>query len=164
MSEKRPLCVKLATLGPIGLIPEAPGTFGSIPGVLVGAMLYVLGGLLTPLGTFLKFGFLGFILLALISWSYVVIDRAEAVLKVHDDKRIVLDELVGQAIALAFFPPRVWILVTGFFLFRLFDIWKPGPVGWLDKNVPGAGGTLFDDVLAGVFAGGCLGVLYFFFG
>jgi phosphatidylglycerophosphatase A len=80
----------------------------------------------------------------------------------HDDGRIVIDEVVGQLLALA---PLVLLgrrsslplVVTGFVLFRIFDVWKPGPVGWLDRNLSGGTGVVMDDVLAGVFAAGFLG-------
>lgn len=73
----------------------------------------------------------------------------------HDNGMIVIDEWVGIWITLLFatFIDQ-WILA--FILFRIFDIWKPFPIGWLDKKVPGAWGVMIDDVVAGLFAGLCL--------
>ncbi len=77
-------------------------------------------------------------------WS---IDAAQ--FEYHDDPRIVIDEVVGMWWTVAFLP-RTWpILVAGFFLFRLLDIWKPGPIR-SSQNLPGGIGVLVDDVLAGI--------------
>ena len=149
------IATTLATSGGIGLAPKAPGTFGSLPGLAVGAGLHqaalrgaaaleapawaaplaILGGLLA--------------LLLLAWWS---IARTERLWNTHDDQRIVIDEVVGQAIAVGFFTPSWLTLVAGFALFRLFDITKPLAIGWIDREAPGALGTLFDDVLAGLVA------------
>ena len=59
-------------------------------------------------------------------------------------------------ITLAWFPFDTFHVVLGFALFRLFDIWKPGPIGYIDEHGPGAWGTFFDDVIAGIFAAGAL--------
>jgi phosphatidylglycerophosphatase A len=81
--------------------------------------------------------------------------------KTQDDGRIVVDEIAGQLITLAplvFFgkPHALGWVVTGFVAFRCLDIWKPGPVRWLDQNVHGGAGVVLDDVLAGVF--GAIGI------
>lgn len=74
----------------------------------------------------------------------------------HDPKEVVVDELVGMWMVLSclsFYPGVSYLeAVIGFLLFRLFDIWKPFPIGWLDRKVPGAFGTMIDDVVAGLFA------------
>ena len=79
-----------------------------------------------------------------------------------DDGRIVIDEVVGQLLTLA--PLLVagaehslpW-LVTGFVAFRVFDIWKPGPVRWAERRFRGGVGVMMDDVVAGVLGAGVLG-------
>lgn len=86
-------------------------------------------------------------------WS---IARVEALWNTHDDGRIVIDEVAGMFLTLSWFPFDVLHVALGFALFRLFDIWKPGPVGYIDEKWPGAWGTFFDDVVAGAFAGICL--------
>jgi phosphatidylglycerophosphatase A len=83
-------------------------------------------------------------------WS---IARTEFKWRTHDDSRIVVDEIVGQAIAVAFLPVSWTMLVACFALFRLLDIWKPLLIGWIDRNAPGAWGTLCDDLLAGALTG-----------
>jgi len=93
----------------------------------------------------------------------------------EDDGRIVIDEFVGQLLTLvplAFVMRSVgpfssetgelclflWV-VTGFVLFRLFDIWKPGPIGWIERRFSGGLGVMLDDVAAGILAALLLGIL-----
>lgn len=70
----------------------------------------------------------------------------------HDHRRIVVDEVAGQLIALASFPARPGWLLAGFLLFRLFDIWKPFPAGRIDRRWHTPTGVMGDDVVAGVYA------------
>jgi phosphatidylglycerophosphatase A len=89
-----------------------------------------------------------------------------------DDGRIVIDEVVGQLIALAPLPlllgPESGFLavisavVTGFVLFRLFDVWKPGAIRWAEKRFDGGMGVMADDLVAGVYAAGVLTALVLF--
>ena len=73
-----------------------------------------------------------------------------------DPSEVVLDELIGVLIALAFVPWELPWVVAAFVLFRLFDIAKPGPVGWADRNLKNYVGIMLDDVIAGLLAGGVL--------
>jgi phosphatidylglycerophosphatase A len=92
-------------------------------------------------------------MLALGVWAA---EHAEHVFGQHDDGRIVIDEVVGQLITL--FPllliagaaRSLPLLAAGFAAFRLFDIWKPGPVLWAERNFAGGAGVMLDDVVAGV--------------
>jgi len=139
----------LATAGGAGYAPIAPGTFGS----MVGVALFV------PLSGFhpLLFALTTATLLALGTWAA---DCAEHFFGKKDDGRIVIDEVVGQLIALA--PllcfanlagvTSLALLGAGFLLFRLFDIWKPGPVGWAERHFAGGAGVMLDDVVAGALA------------
>ena len=87
-------------------------------------------------------------------------DRAEVAFGTKDDGRIVIDEVVGQLIAL--FPllglsagsaaRQALLLAAGFLVFRLFDIWKPGPVRWAERRFEGGVGVMLDDVVAGILA------------
>jgi phosphatidylglycerophosphatase A len=83
-------------------------------------------------------------------------------LGVHDHSGIVFDEIVGMLIAAA---PLLWAaagfewLVVAFALFRLFDIWKPWPIGWLDRRVGGGAGIMLDDVAAAIYAAALLTLL-----
>ena len=140
----------LATAGGAGYAPVAPGTFGSAVGVALYAPLSVLNPLLFAL-TVAAMLFLGI-------WAA---DGAERTFGKSDDGRIVIDEVVGQLITLApllvFAEPAATrslpLLGAGFLLFRLFDIWKPGPVGWAERRFAGGTGVMLDDVVAGALAG-----------
>ena len=139
----------LATAGGVGYAPIAPGTFGSALGVVLFVVLSALHPLLFALTTAT--------LLALGTWAA---DRAELFFGKKDDGRIVIDEVVGQLLTLS---PLLYfanlggthllaLLGAGFLLFRLFDIWKPGPVGWAERRFAGGAGVMLDDVAAGAFA------------
>ena len=148
--------------GGIGRIKKAPGTFGSLPGLVVGAGIHAVATPLLSLSLaayHLTILLLLGILTALAYWS---IAKTERVLNVHDDQRIVVDEVAGQAIAVAWMP-YVWIAyLAAFLLFRLFDISKPSLIGKIDRDVAGAWGTLGDDLLAGAVAAATgAGLLYF---
>ena len=121
----------------------APGTFGSAVGVL----------LFLPLAS-IPVWLYGVTLVALVFLGIWASDVAESIYQRSDDGRIVIDEVAGQLITLAplLGSPRTrsipW-LVTGFVLFRLFDIWKPGPVRRFER-IAGGAGVMLDDVAAGV--------------
>ncbi len=149
-----PWSVWVATAGGIGYAPGAPGTFGSAAALV---LFLGLAGLSLPvyLLTVAALSCLGV-------WAS---DEAERFFANHDDGRIVIDEVAGQLLALT--PLLVWRpaggpgwawawttgLVTAFVAFRVFDIWKPGPVGWAQDHFPGGLGVMADDLLAGVLAG-----------
>ncbi len=144
----------IATFFGIGLLRPAPGTWGSAaaipPAYLLHAMLGFPGFLLATLAVFL------------IGWratSAATRGKAD-----HDPSEIVIDEVAGQWVALLpvsaglwhagvdpwLFPWPGW--VTAFLMFRMFDIWKPGPVGRADRlHTPL--GVMLDDIVAGVMAG-----------
>lgn len=138
--------------GGAGLSPFAPGTAGAAVGVL---LFLVLGRLPAPLyllttGT----------LVVLAVWVSDVAGRAFG--GETDDSRIVIDEVVGQLVALT---PLVsgratWpLVVTGFVAFRVLDVWKPGPIGRAERSLRGGLGVVMDDVLAGVLSGVLVGAL-----
>ncbi|SFS06933.1 phosphatidylglycerophosphatase A [Dyella sp. OK004] len=131
-----------------GLAPVAQGTFGSLAALLPWLLLRQLS-----LPLYVLVIVLGF---ALGVWACNVAGRA---LGVDDHRSIVWDEFIGQWIALI--PALVapwWAVVAGFALFRLFDVWKPWPIGWLDRRMKGGLGVMVDDVVAGVFAAVVLGL------
>ncbi len=104
------------------------------------------------------------VLLAVGIWAA---DHAERIFERKDDGRIVIDEVVGQLLALAPLaamapavrPRSPWLLAAGFLLFRLFDIWKPGPVRLAERSFPGGAGVMLDDVVAGIFAAAALAAI-----
>ena len=140
------VAVLLSTAFGIGYAPKAPGTFGSLPGLALGLALAANAGVAVKIVS----------LTALVGLSLWAIARTERVLETHDDQRIVIDEVAGQAIAVAFLAPGVLSAVLAFAMFRLLDITKPLAIGWIDRDGPGALGTLGDDLLAGLVAGAVL--------
>ena len=128
-----------------GLSPKAPGTVGTLAAV--------------PLYWLLAH-------LDLVNYSIAVVaaffagvwicDQASRQLQVHDHPGIVWDEFVGFWITMWALPVTWPWIVAGFLAFRLFDIAKPWPIGWLDKRVAGGLGIMIDDVVAGLLACGTL--------
>jgi len=159
--KERPISTFLATGCGIGMIPFAPGTWGSAEGLGLGFLaLRVLWPAASPAAGFLISCIVGLVVGAL---GVVVGTPVEALAGVRDPGPIVIDEVAGQI--LAFAPASLlrpglasgvipWWLVFGasFLLFRLFDIWKPGPIRKLQR-LPGGWGIVADDVAAGIVAG-----------
>ena len=73
-----------------------------------------------------------------------------------------IDEVAGILVALAFVPHTLFAYGLAFLLFRLFDIWKPWPISWVDQNIKGGWGILFDDLIAGFFAGAIIFTLFYY--
>lgn len=134
-----------------GCAPKAPGTFGTLMGVLVYCMLPEMPTVL----------YLLLIVLSFIVGVYLC-DKASEALGVHDHGGIVWDEFVGLWITMIAAPEGWQWLVLGFCLFRLFDIWKPQPIKFLDQKVHGGFGIMLDDVVAGLYALIVLQLIYYF--
>jgi len=132
----------LATGAYVGYVPVAPGTFGSL---LALPLALALAALALPAPAHVA------LLAALIAGSMAVCGRAARVLG-DDDGRIVLDEICGMLVAIALVAPTPWVLAAAFGFFRAFDILKPFPVGWLDRELKGGAGIVADDVVAGLYA------------
>ncbi|HUA80396.1 MAG TPA: phosphatidylglycerophosphatase A [Dyella sp.] len=125
-----------------GLAPFAQGTFGSVAAILPWLLLRQCSLSINVLVIVVGF--------AVGVWACEVAGRA---LGVDDHRSLVWDEFVGQWIALlpALAAPW-WAVVAGFVLFRLFDVWKPWPIRYLDRHLKGGLGVMVDDVVAGLFA------------
>ncbi len=146
----------MATAGGIGLVPKAPGTFGSLPGLAVGYGL--VQWTLTLQAQSWSMSAIVALLTALFAASTAVAVRAiagtERAWGEHDPGAIVIDEVIGQALAVAIIASTTWMsLLAAFVMFRILDIAKPWPISWVDQKVGGAWGTMLDDVLAGAMAG-----------
>jgi len=129
-----------------GLSPKAPGTMGSLAALPFGFLLLHFGGQLLLLEGIVVVFCIGL-------WStHVYVTRSGK----SDPGEVVIDEVAGQWIPLLVAGTNPLLYLLGFALFRLFDIWKPFPISWLDQNVKGAFGVMIDDILAGLVA---LGVL-----
>jgi phosphatidylglycerophosphatase A len=156
------VALAVATCG-VGLLPVAPGTWGS----LVGVALYLIarlanvkvlargaaGGLSAAQLDALQTAILLLLVSAITLAGVWAATRAEKLLGRKDPGAVVIDEVAGQLITFAFvsFNSSAWIVVSGFVLFRLFDIWKPYPVRRLESLESGLG-IMADDVLAGFYA------------
>jgi phosphatidylglycerophosphatase A len=81
-----------------------------------------------------------------------VADRADHVLGEHDSGRIVVDEVVGMMVALLWIPPTVLNVALAFAMFRVLDVVKPWPAGFIDRRMPGGAGVVLDDVVSGIYA------------
>lgn len=139
---RKPLSVILATWFGVGRVPVAPGTFGSLAALALAVPIAAEAGRTGLALAALTVSVLGVPIAA----------AAETAMKRKDPGCIVIDEVAGQWIALLPASSNLSSYVLAFVLFRLFDIWKPGPIGWADRHLSGGLGIMADDVLAGLLA------------
>lgn len=130
-----------------GLSPIAPGTAGSIVALFVGVLLLEY----LPLDTL----FLLTVLLSIVAIKEI--NKYEEDGGEHDDKSIVIDEVVGLWLAFCIASANPVQIILSFIYFRAFDIYKPSIIGRVDRDVKGGLGVVGDDLLAGLFAGICSG-------
>jgi len=150
MKLRSTIIVGIATGAFIGKIPFAPGTFGSILGLL---FYFILSGL-TWLQAF-------FLILFFTLFAVWVSGEAEKILDAKDPGSIVIDEIAGMAVTFYLFPFSLVIGISGFIIFRIFDILKPFPIGFLEKRFSGGVGIVIDDVVAGAISNIVLQILLF---
>ncbi|MBI4374572.1 MAG: phosphatidylglycerophosphatase A [Deltaproteobacteria bacterium] len=124
-----------------GSLPCVPGTFGT----LVGAGLYLLIKDLSGIS------YLATVLTLTFFAAWVSAEAARQVGK-KDPSEVVIDEIAGLCVTMAFVKFSWMHLIAGFALFRLFDVWKPYPCRWIQDRVPGGWGIVGDDLMAGVYA------------
>lgn len=131
----------IATLGGVGYSPKAPGTCGTLATLPLcyGVVEWGVTVHLLVVGVVTVVGF----------WAS---DVASQVLGGKDPSQVVVDEAAGMLLTLVAVPSGWGWLLAGFLLFRLFDIWKPWPVGWLDEHLEGGAGIMLDDIAAGGYA------------
>lgn len=122
-----------------GLMPTAPGTWGTLAAI---PLYLILMG--THWAVYLSFTLIAFIL------GVWVCEKVSQDLGVHDYKGIVWDEVVGYLLTMFMAPKGVKWIICGFILFRIFDIWKPQPIDYVDQKVRCGFGIMLDDVLAAV--------------
>ena len=125
-----------------GAAPYAPGTFGTLAAI----PLYLV------LAHFLTWPLYALVAVAMFGFGVWLCDRTERDIGVHDHSGIVWDEFVGYLVTMFAVPvDGVWV-VAGFFLFRLFDVWKPFPVRQRERRYQNGFGNMADDLLAGIYA------------
>lgn len=154
--------VRVATVGGVGFAPWAPGTAGALVAVgLFVAGVLVFGAFDSEVAARGMAGGFGLVAVTLFFVGSMASDRAESVFGRVDDGRIVVDELMGQILALlpvlGFLPSLSLFdfsvgVVTAFVAFRGFDIAKPGPVRWAERRFSGGWGVMADDGVAGGLA------------
>lgn len=137
----RKLVLFFSSNGGLGYAPIAPGTFGTLAGIP--AFYY-----LSNFSWILQF----FTLAAILFLSFWICDVAGKYYGEADDGRIVIDELIGYLITTAFLPFSWPTAILGFIWFRIFDIVKPPPASWFDREMKNGLGVTLDDVMAGIYA------------
>lgn len=141
-----------------GLLRPAPGTWGTLAGLL----LYI------PLASLLQHTVITtFFLIITFALGCYLCGKTARDLGVHDYGGIVWDEFVGIWLTLALTPPAFFAksallaYSAAFIAFRLFDIIKPPPIRFFDRRIPGGFGIMFDDIIAALFAAGALWLISF---
>ncbi|OFV87681.1 MAG: hypothetical protein A3J75_03010 [Acidobacteria bacterium RBG_16_68_9] len=140
----RVLLLAIASVGFVGYIPIASGTFGSLVAI---PLLWVVDPLRQISAPAYVFGYL--LLVVAACW---VAGRAEALLQEHDSHKIVIDEVVGYLGATLFLQPTWRNALLAFLIFRVFDVVKPFPASYVDRRLSGGAGIVLDDVVAGLYS------------
>lgn len=133
-----------------GLLPWAPGTWGSLASLPLAWIISVHWGVPGMIAATFTLFLIGI-------WStqkYLCFSSEE------DPQTIVIDEVVGQFISLTFVPTEILWFLAAFILFRIADIIKPWPASWADRSLKGALGIMADDIFAAVYVAGFLSIVY----
>ncbi|WP_461517373.1 phosphatidylglycerophosphatase A family protein [Porticoccus sp.] len=124
-----------------GLAPKGPGTAGTAVALLLWPLLAML-----PLYAYI------ILVIAVSLLGFYLCGKTAHDMGVHDHQGIVWDEMAGYWLTMTALPVSWSWALAGFVLFRLFDIWKPWPIRWVDRHVGGGFGIMVDDLLAGLLA------------
>ena len=146
----------------IGKIKYAPGTIASLATCILFLMLINIFNIII----------IFFFTVTIFLYSFIAINNSFEEFNSEDPQEIVLDEVVGQLLPLLALPiyetlysvPTIYYCISSFILFRLFDIWKPYPISYIDSNVKGALGIMLDDIIAGFYSIIILVLILFFLG
>jgi phosphatidylglycerophosphatase A len=145
MSRAERIVIFLATGCYAGKLPMAPGTFGSLAALPLCWLLAQLGRPAAVMATVL--------VIAAAVW---LAGAAERLLRQRDPGSIVIDEIAGMLVTFSGLPFTAFTATAGFVLFRVLDIAKPFPIGWVEKRLSGGSGIVMDDLIAGAMANlGC---------
>ena len=137
---------QVATWFGAGLMPKAPGTWGSLAAVPFAYGIHHFAGAAGLLAA-------AFALFALGVWAAGEFSRRAGT---RDPQAVVVDEAAGQWLALVPAGNDILLYAAGFALFRLFDIWKPWPASWAERRLSGGLGIMLDDMVAGAYAAAVL--------
>jgi phosphatidylglycerophosphatase A len=135
-----------------GTLPKMPGTWGTVVAIPIYLLMINL-----PLWGYLA------LTAFLILISFFICGKTARDIGVHDHPGIVLDEIVGYLLTMVLVPVGWFWVIAGFILFRVFDIWKPFPIRWVDSKVGGGVGIVVDDLIAAVYAWIVLQILVLLF-
>jgi len=146
----------------VGKIKYAPGTAASF----IACLLFFI------LSNIFDISVMLILTIIIFSYSFLAINNSFDQFDDEDPQEIVIDEVVGQMLTLIAIPvyetlfpiPEIYYFISAFLLFRLFDIWKPFPVSYIDNNFKGAMGIMLDDIFASFYAIIFLCVILFFLG
>ena len=134
------IALTIATGAGVGYAPIASGTWGSLPGVAFAWLLAAWAGGWAVAAGAAAFAAVG-------TWAA---DRTARLAGSKDPRHVVVDEIAGQLVTLAFLPLTPRVLIAGFLLFRVLDVWKPWPADRLE-GLPGGSGIMADDLMAGLY-------------
>ena len=134
----------IATLGFVGYLPVAPGTWGSLVSAVFVAFL-------NPSSTVQAILIVTGFVIGTISSTV-----AERLIGQTDSGHIVIDEFIGFLVSVVYLPQTYGYLIAAFFLFRFFDILKPFPIRQAERTLKGGFGIMTDDVLAGIYTNAIL--------
>ena len=158
---KRDADLWMVTVFGLGYLRPAPGTWGSLPSVLIAAALVAAGaGPGAHPSAWVYYSVLGLLALVFTGACIVLGEKAEARFWKKDPAQVVADETAGQAVTLLFLPSAavatagraaIWLLLA-FLAFRAMDILKPWPAHGIQR-VEGGWGLVLDDLIAGLYAG-----------
>jgi len=138
------MVIFLASGAYLGYAPVASGTFGTLAGVALYPAFDALRDFSLPIYA-LTF-------CALVAAAIIIAGEAEDLFGEKDSGKITIDEVAGYVAATLFVRPSLAVVATSFFLFRLFDVLKPWPASYFDREVRGGLGVVLDDVISGFYA------------
>jgi len=146
----------------IGKIKYAPGTVASLTTCIL-FFIFI---------NFFSFTIIFLITLIIITYSFSAINNSFDKFKSDDPQEIVIDEVAGQLLTLLAIPiyetlyplPMIYYCIVAFISFRIFDVWKPYPINYVDSNVKGSLGIMLDDIFAAIYSILLLIIIFFFFG
>lgn len=155
------LALMIATAGGVGYMPLVPATWASLVTAVLYFFLSEISQTWRPVDETSAKATIAVLIVALLSIGIWASSRVVGMTRNKDPKIVVVDEVVGQLITFLFIPFGAgWVyMLAGFFAFRLFDIWKPFPARQLERLSAGLG-VMADDVMAGVYAGGAMALLF----
>ncbi len=142
----------IATCGYVGYLPKMPGTWGS----LLALLFFVSATNFIPE---LYFGMFALCVSVVLIYPGVIASTQMTIYQDDDPSEVVIDEFVGMGLSFAWIPMNLYLIILGFILFRLLDIFKPWPI-YLTESLPNGWGIMLDDITAGIITSIALYCVY----